>query len=57
MFFGFMNAEEKKVYDEQMHELLKDKMDASGNVPKEDWKIADRIVRNMMNAMKKGGIL
>lgn len=57
MFFGFMNAEEKKVYDEQMYELLKDTMDANGNVPKKDWEIADRIVRNMMDAMKKGGIL
>ena len=57
MFFGFMNSEEKKVYDEQMHELLKDKMDAYGNVPKEEWEIADRIVRKMMIEMKKGGIL
>lgn len=57
MFFGFMNSEEKKIYDERMYELLKDKMDANGNVPKDEWEMADRIVRNMMDAMKKGGIL
>lgn len=57
MLFGFFNAEEKKIYEERMYELLKDKMDANGKVSKEDWRIADRIVRNMMIAMKKSGIL
>lgn len=56
MMFGFMNSEEKKFYDQQMFELLKDKMDANGRVSKEDWRIADRIVTNMIKAMGKGGL-
>jgi NAD/NADP transhydrogenase alpha subunit len=57
MLFGFLNAEEKKIYDKQMYELLKDVMDENGKVPKEDWRTADRIVRKMMITMKKNGIL
>lgn len=56
MLFGFMNSEEKKFYDLQMYELLKDKMDANGRVSKEDWRIADRIVTNMIKTMGKGGL-
>lgn len=56
MMFGFMNSEDKKFYDQQMFELLKDKMDANGRVSKEDWRIADRIVTNMIKAMGKGGL-
>ena len=58
MIFGFMNAAEKAVYDEQMEMLLKDcPRDFNGNVSKKDWEIADKMAHRMIVQMKKSGLL
>ena len=57
MVFGFMNKKEQEFYNQTMYELLEDKMDAYGRVPRDAWRIADRITRNLMKTFIQNGIL